>query len=69
MKQAKKQQVQPAKEVLQDDDTQATQGDNDDDMVPAFNEIDKIEQFGINAADIGKLKASGICTVLAVLMW
>ena len=69
MKQAKKQQVQPAKEVLQDDDTQATQGDIDDDMVPAFNEIDKIEQFGINAADIGKLKASGICTVLAVLMW
>jgi hypothetical protein len=37
-------------------------------MEPAFNEIDKIEQFGINAADIGKLKASGICTVLAVLM-
>lgn len=69
MKQAKKQQVQPAKEVLQDEDTQATQADNEDDMVPAFNEIDKIEQFGINAADIGKLKASGICTVLAVLMW
>ena len=43
MKQAKKQQVQPAKEVLQDDDTQVTQGDNDDDMAPAFNEIDKIE--------------------------
>ena len=69
MKQAKKQQVQPAKEVLQDEDTQATQADNEDDMVPAFNEIDKIEQFGINAADIGKLKASGIGTVLAVLMW
>ena len=69
MKQAKKQQVQPAKEVLQDEDTQATQADNEDDMLPAFNEIDKIEQFGINAADIGKLKASGICTVLAVLMW
>jgi hypothetical protein len=43
MKQAKKQQVQAAKEVLQDDETQVTQGDNDDDMVPAFNEIDKIE--------------------------
>lgn len=69
MKQAKKQQVQPAKEVLQDEDTQATQGDLDNEMEPAFNEIDKIEQFGINAADIGKLKASGICTVLAVLMW
>ncbi len=70
MKQAKKQQVQQAKEVLQDEDTQATQGDMDNnDMEPAFNEIDKIEQFGINAADIGKLKSSGICTVLAVLMW
>jgi hypothetical protein len=39
------------------------------DMEPAFNEIDKLEQFGINMADIGKLKGSGICTVLAVLMW
>jgi hypothetical protein len=36
---------------------------------PAFNEIDKLEQHGINAADIGKLKSGGICTVMAVLMW
>lgn len=43
--------------------------DNEGDMEPAFNEIDKLEQFGINAADIQKLKSSGICTVLAVLMW
>ena len=41
----------------------------DYDYEPAFNEIDKLEQHGINAADICKLKSSGICTVLAVLMW
>ena len=39
------------------------------DMEPCFNEIDKLEQHGINMGDIGKLKAGGICTVLAVLMW
>jgi hypothetical protein len=44
-------------------------GENDGDLEPAFNEIDKLEQFGINAVDIQKLKSSGICTVLAVLMW
>jgi hypothetical protein len=38
-------------------------------MEPAFNEIDKLETLGINAADIGKLKAAGLCTVLSVLMW
>ncbi len=70
MKQAKRQQAAaPAKEVLQDEETQVSAGENEMDMEPAFNEIDKLEQFGINAADIGKLKSSGICTVLAVLMW
>ena len=45
-------------------------GDNDyEPEVSAFNEIDKLEQFGINAADIGKLKAAGLGTVLSVLMW
>jgi len=39
------------------------------DMEPAYNEIDRLEQHGINAADIGKLKSAGLCTVLAVLMW
>ena len=70
MKQAKKQtqaQQQVAAQVLQDEDTQATAEEYDSE--PAFNEIDKLEQHGINAADIGKLKAGGICTVLAVLMW
>ncbi|TNV77891.1 hypothetical protein FGO68_gene13661 [Halteria grandinella] len=67
MKQAKK----PAavtQQVVQDEETQVTQGDNDLEYEPAYNEIDKLEQFGINQADIAKLKTSGICTVLAVLM-
>ena len=68
MKQAKKQQA-PAQQVLHDEDTQASDMDRDNDMEPAFNEIDKLEQHGINAADIGKLKSAGLCTVLAVLMW
>lgn len=43
--------------------------EDDFDMEPAFNEIDKLEQHGINGGDIAKLKAAGLCTVLAVLMW
>ena len=35
---------------------------------PAYNEIDKLQNQGINAADITKLKQAGICTVMAVLM-
>ena len=70
MKQAKKPaQAAVAQQIAQEEETQVSQGDNDLDQEPAFNEIDKLEQFGINAADIGKLKGSGICTVLAVLMW
>lgn len=68
MKQAKKQQ-QVVQQVIQDEETQVSLGDNEHDLEPAFNEIDKLEQFGINTADIMKLKSSGICTVLGVLMW
>jgi len=34
----------------------------------AYNEIDKLQTQGINAADITKLKQAGLCTVMAVLM-
>ena len=34
----------------------------------AYNEIDKLQNYGINAADITKLKQGGMCTVMAVLM-
>ncbi len=42
---------------------------NQEDDEITFNEIDKLEQHGINMGDIKKLKAAGICTVMAVLMW
>ena len=35
----------------------------------AFREIDTMQEHGINAADINKLKAEGLCTVASVLMW
>ena len=34
-----------------------------------FNEIDQLQQHGINMADINKLKQAGLTTVLSVLMW
>lgn len=33
-----------------------------------INELDKLQDFGINMADINKLKQSGICTVVSILM-
>ena len=33
-----------------------------------INEIDKLQEAGINAADITKLKNSGLCTVSSILM-
>lgn len=33
-----------------------------------FLEIDKLEEMGINAADIAKLKAAGFCTTSSVNM-
>jgi hypothetical protein len=54
---------------LADADTAVSDIDRDMEMEQPFNEIDKLEQHGINSADIGKLKGAGLCTVLAVLMW
>lgn len=34
----------------------------------AINEIDKLQDMGINAADITKLKSAGLCTVSSILM-
>ena len=33
-----------------------------------INEIEKLQEFGINVADINKLKSSGYCTVSSILM-
>ena len=49
--------------------TNVSDGENEEIDEQAFHEIDKLEQHGINVADINKLKASGLCTVLAVMMW
>mmetsp|Transcript_7935 Transcript_7935/g.11693 ORF Transcript_7935/g.11693 Transcript_7935/m.11693 type:complete len:332 (-) Transcript_7935:40-1035(-) len=38
------------------------------DIALPFNEVDKLQAMGINAADINKLKSAGLCTVLGVLM-
>jgi meiotic recombination protein DMC1 len=32
------------------------------------NGIDKLQDYGVNAADINKLKAAGICTIKGLLM-
>ena len=34
----------------------------------AINELEKLQDFGINMADINKLKAYGLCTVASILM-
>ena len=33
-----------------------------------YSEVDKLQNYGINAADLIKLKSAGLCTVLGVLM-
>ena len=40
----------------------------DDDEISFFTDIDELQAHGINAADIKKLKVSGICTVKGVQM-
>lgn len=40
----------------------------DDEAEFTINEIEKLQEFGINAADLNKLKASGFCTVSSILM-
>ena len=33
-----------------------------------FIEIEKLQEHGINAADIAKLKANGFCTISSIVM-
>ncbi|OMJ81979.1 hypothetical protein SteCoe_17466 [Stentor coeruleus] len=40
----------------------------EEEYVPCFSEVDKLQNYGINAADLTKLKSAGLCTVLGVLM-
>jgi hypothetical protein len=42
--------------------------DEDNDEQFAFQDIDLLQQHGINVADIKKLQAVGICTIKGVMM-
>ena len=51
----------------EEEDTQeATNFDEED---QPFNEIDQLQQHGINMADVTKLKQAGLTTILSILMW
>ena len=50
----------------EDEDTAVCQDEEDD---QPFNEIDQLQEHGINMADITKLKQAGLTTVLSILMW
>jgi len=39
-----------------------------DEMNLDFKSIDGLQEYGVNAADINKLKGAGICTVKGLLM-
>jgi hypothetical protein len=70
MKQAKKEKTTTIKEATENCEDEATDvgQDHDDDDQP-FNEIDQLQEHGINMADITKLKQAGLTTVLSILMW
>ena len=36
--------------------------------IARFNQVDTLQAYGINAADLNKLKSAGLCTVLGILM-
>ena len=68
MKQAKKEKSAMIETEQVHEDEATDVGQDDDDEQP-FNEVDQLQEHGINMADINKLKASGLTTVLSILMW
>ena len=42
--------------------------DEDQEINLEFKSIDGLQDYGVNAADINKLKGAGICTVKGLLM-
>ena len=67
MKQGKK--VTPAAAMEEDEEeTNCGMEEGDDERQP-FNEIDQLQQHGINMADIAKLKQAGLTTCMSILMW
>ena len=69
MKQQKKDAAQTAAATqMQEGEDEATDVGQDDEE-QLFNEIDQLQQHGINMADITKLKQAGLTTILSILMW
>ena len=68
MKAAKKQQETMQAAAADCEEEETTMCGQEDDEQP-FNEIDQLQQHGINMADITKLKQAGLTTILSILMW
>ena len=64
MVQAKKE----AQAAMEQEDEATDVGQDEEEDQP-FNEIDQLQQHGINMADIQKLKQAGLTTVMSILMW
>ena len=58
--------MQKVKEKEEEEQTQASELEDGEDQ--PFNEIDQLQNHGINAGDINKLKAAGLCTVVSCIM-
>lgn len=58
--------MQKEKKKKKEEDNISEQAGEESDM--AFISIDKLQDHGVNAADIAKLKTGGICTVKGLLM-
>lgn len=50
------------------DDEETSMKEDEYEIDQTFIEIDKLQENGVNAADISKLKANGIATLKAVIM-
>lgn len=59
--------MQAQKEKDEEHDTQASEYEDGEEEQP-FNEIDQLQNHGINGGDINKLKAAGLCTVVSCIM-
>lgn len=46
----------------------AERQNDEEEFVPSFIQVDQLQKFGVNVADINKLKSGGIHTVIGVLM-
>lgn len=62
-------QKEKSKDKKKEKDTEKDAEEVDEDVEHVnFIEIEKLQDFGINAADIAKLKTSGFCTISSIVM-